>query len=68
MPLRYAVAYIAAAVLGFAYLAVMHFLFKRLESHHASTWEDIGSPGFFSSMHFTTMLRVLRFPRKEGLP
>jgi hypothetical protein len=61
MPLRYAVAYIAAAALGLAYLAVMHFLFKRLASQHASTWEDIGSPEFFSSLHFTTMLRVLGF-------
>jgi len=61
MPLRYAVACIAAACLGLAYLAVMHFLFKRLASHHASTWKDIGSPEFFSSLHFTTMLRVLGF-------
>jgi hypothetical protein len=61
MPLRYAVAYIAAAALGLAYLAVMHFLFKRLASHHASMWEDIGSPEFFSSLHFTTMLSVLGF-------
>jgi hypothetical protein len=61
MPLRYAVACIAAAALGLAYLAVMHFLFKRLASHHASTWEDIGSPEFFASLHFTTMLRVLGF-------
>ena len=68
MPLRYAVAYIAAAVLGLAYLAVMHFLFKRLASHHASTWEDIGSPEFFASLHFTTMLRVLGFlVRKDYL-
>jgi hypothetical protein len=61
MPLRYAVAYIAAAVMGIAYLAVMHFLFKRLALHHASTWEDIGSPEFLSSLHFRTMLRVLGF-------
>jgi hypothetical protein len=68
MPLRYAVAYIAAAALGLAYLAVMHFLFKRLASHHASTWEDIGSPEFFASLHFTTMLRVLGFlARKDYL-
>jgi hypothetical protein len=61
MPLRYAVACIAAAALGLAYLAVMHFLFKRLASHHASTWKDIGSPEYFASLHFTAMLRVLGF-------
>lgn len=61
MPLPYAVAFITAAALGFAYLAVMHFLFKRLASHHAATWEEIGSPEFLSSLHFTTMLRVVGF-------
>ncbi len=61
MPLRYAVAFVAATALALAYLVVMHFLFKRLASHHASAWEDIGSPEFLSSLHFTTMLRVLGF-------
>ena len=61
MPLLYAAACIAIAALGLAYLMVMHFLFVRLASRHASTWEDIGSPEFLSSLHFTTMLRVLRF-------
>jgi len=61
MPLPYAAACIAIAALGLAYLMVMHFLFERLASRHASTWEDIGSPEFLSSLHFTTMLRVLRF-------
>jgi hypothetical protein len=61
MPLPYAAAYIAAAGLVLAYLLVMHFLFARLASRHASTWEEIGSPEFLSSLHFATMLRVLRF-------
>lgn len=61
MPLPYAAACIAVAALGLAYLLVMHYLFARLASHHSSTWEDIGSPEFLSSLHLTTMLRVLRF-------
>lgn len=61
MPLPYAAACIAAAALGLAYLLVMHFLFERLASHHAPTWKDIGSPQFLSSLHFTTMLSMLRF-------
>ncbi len=61
MPLPYAAACIAAAALALAYLVVMHYLFERLASRHASTWEDIGSPEFLSSLHFTTMLNVLRF-------
>ena len=61
MPLPYAAACIAGAALGLAYLVVMHFLFERLASRHASTWEDIGSPEFLSSLQFTTMFRVLRF-------
>ena|SRR5579863_7422004 len=61
MPLPYAAACITAAALGLAYLLVMHFLFERLASHHASTWQDIGSPEYLSSLHVTTMLRVLRF-------
>jgi hypothetical protein len=61
MPFPYAIACIAAAALVLAYLVVMHFLFERLASRHASTWEDIGSPEGLSSLHFTTMLRVLRF-------
>jgi hypothetical protein len=65
MPLRYAVACTATAGLGLAYLAVMHFLFKRLASHHASTWEDIGSPELLASLHFTTMLRVLGFLARQ---
>src|SRR5579872_382266 len=61
MPLRYAIACIAAGALGLAYLAVMHLLFKRLASHHASTWHDLGSPEFFASLHLTTMLKVIGF-------
>ncbi len=61
MPLPYAAGCIAAVALGLGYVLVMHFLFERLASHHASTWEDIGSPGSLSSLHFTTMLKVLRF-------
>src|SRR5579863_1955507 len=52
---------IVAAALGLAYLLVMHFLFERLASRHASSWEAIGSPESLSSLHFTTMLLVLRF-------
>jgi len=61
MPLPYVAACIAAAALGLAYLLVMHFLFERLASRHASTWVEIGSPEFFSSLHFATVLRVVRF-------
>jgi hypothetical protein len=61
MPLPYAAACIAAAALGLAYLLVMHFFFQRLASHHALMWKEIGSPGILSSLHFATMLRVLRF-------
>lgn len=61
MPLSYAAAWIALAGLGLAYLLVMHLLFERLASRHASAWEAIGSPGFLSSLHFTTMLTVLPF-------
>jgi len=61
MPFAYAAACIAVAALGLAYLLVMHLLFERLASLHAATWEEIGSPAFFSSMHLSTMLRVLRF-------
>ena len=65
MPLPYAAACIAAAALGLGYLLVMHLLFERLASHHASIWEDMGSPGSLSSLHFTTMFRVLRFLAKR---
>jgi hypothetical protein len=61
MPLPYAAACIAVIALGLAYLFVMHFLFERLASRHASTWKEIGSPEFLSSLHFATMLRVLAF-------
>lgn len=61
MPLPYAAACIAAAGLALAYMLVMHFLFARLASRHAATWEEIGSPQFLSGLHLATMLRVLRF-------
>ncbi len=61
MPLLYALACIAIAALGLAYLLVMYFLFARLASRHAPTWEKIGSPEFFSSLHFATMLAVVGF-------
>jgi len=66
MPLSYAVACIFASALGLAYLLVMHFLFARLASRHASTWEDFGKPEFLSSLHLATMLRVLRFLATRG--
>ena len=61
MPSLYTVAYIAAGALGLVYLLLLHLLFERLASRHASTWQDIGSPQFFSNLQLRTIFRVFRF-------
>jgi len=57
----YVIAYLAAGVVALLYLVLLHLLFERLASHHASTWQALGRPEFFSNLRFGTGLRVLRF-------
>jgi len=61
MPSLYLIAYLAVGALGLVSLVILHFLFERLASRHATTWKDLGSPEFFSSMHPVTLWKVLRF-------
>ena len=68
MPSPYVIAYIAAGALALLCLVLLHFLFERLASRHASTWESLGSPEFFSRVPPATGWNVLRFlGRREYL-
>jgi len=57
----YVIAYVAIGLLGLIYLALLHFLFERLASHHSSTWQTLGSPQFFSNLQLGTLGKVIRF-------
>jgi hypothetical protein len=61
VPSPYVIAYFAAGAMGLVYLVLLHLLFERLESRHASTWQALGCPEFFSNLRFETGLRVVRF-------
>ena len=67
VPSPYVIAYFAAGAMGLLYLVLLHLLFERLESRHASTWQALGRPEFFN-VRLETGPRVLRFlARREYL-
>ncbi|HEU4627466.1 MAG TPA: hypothetical protein VFS52_22115 [Steroidobacteraceae bacterium] len=50
------------------YLVLMHFLFRRLLSHHMAAYESLGSPTLFLNNSIQNGFRVLRWLwRKEFL-
>jgi hypothetical protein len=61
MPSLYVIGYVTTGVLTLAFFVALYFLFERLASHHASTWQDLGSPEFFARPQPGTWRNVLRF-------
>ena len=61
MPSSYVIAYVTTGALTLAFFAVLYILFGRLASRHASTWEALGSPEFFTKPQPGTAWKVLRF-------